>query len=490
MTTLKPKTIQQVLAEQTKVVSPNVAPTSTTPIDTKAANQAQLEANKAKAAEREAIRQATSGFMSDFDTLTGNLVSDVKAVESWNPNAPISSTLSSASWAKTVGWLASVVSKDGRNTSAPVKNPVVTPAPKNPTINPKVQVWKLVSDFNNALTKSKGNKDSYYSWINYTSLSDKEKNVADRLFDTQTKKKWMVEPKKDIYDTYAESLESGIDATKAQYETDKKAQLDAEAAAKAEYDKFTTDTTNEIDSAFNTFQSEQNELLKNYESNRLNQVQWDLRRALLARGVDISKVPPEQLIALSGSVGAQAFSDISGAKERATTAIENARQNRLAKVQQLRQNKMLNDSQYNRQVATINSTANQAKNNLDLKFAETVFWIKTAQETKKETTETNTAQAIMNTAQALGVTGSQFGVVNKFLKSAKSTPEALQAMFAELQNPNSALYTILQSNESAAAKQQAFKNQIDLLEAQAKLKSASRSGGTGTIQNAYSQDNQ
>lgn len=82
MTTLKPKTIQQVLAEQTKVVSPNVAPTSTTPIDTKAANQAQLEANKAKAAERETIRQATSGFMSDFDTLTGNLVSDVKAVES------------------------------------------------------------------------------------------------------------------------------------------------------------------------------------------------------------------------------------------------------------------------------------------------------------------------------------------------------------------------------------------------------------------------
>jgi len=83
----------------------------------------------------------------------------------------------------------------------------------------------------------------------------------------------MVEPEKDIYDTYSESLKSGIDATKAQYETDRNAQLEAEAAAKAEYDKFTTDTTNEIDSAFNMFQSEQNELLKNYESNRLNQVQ-------------------------------------------------------------------------------------------------------------------------------------------------------------------------------------------------------------------------
>lgn len=495
MTTLKPKTIQQVLAEQTKAVSPNVAPTS---IDTKAANQAQLEANKAKAAQREANKAPNTGVVSHtidlpepvyYETSTAELWPDWKMVVKWK-SASYTDGVTTRYWQDAANAIASVVSKDGRNTSAPVKNPVVAPTPKISTINPKVQVWKLVSDFNNALTKSKGNKDSYYSWINYTSLSDKEKNVADRLFDTQTKKKWMVEPEKDIYDTYAESLESGIDATKAQYEADRKAQLEAEAAAKAEYDQFTTDTTNEIDSAFNTFQSEQNELLKNYESNRLNQVQGDLRRALLARGVDISKVPPEQLIALSGSVGAQAFSDISGAKERATTAIENARQNRLAKVQQLRQNKMLNDSQYNRQVATINSTANQAKNNLDLKFAETVFWIKTAQETKKETTETNTAQAIMNTAQSLGVTGSQFGVVNKFLKSAKSTPEAIQAMFAELQNPNSELYTILQSNESAAAKQQAFKNQIDLLEAQAKLRSASRSGGTGTIQNAYSQDNQ
>jgi len=61
MTTLKPKTIQQVLAEQTKAVSPNVAPTS---IDTKAANQAQLEANKAKAAQREANKAPNTGVVS------------------------------------------------------------------------------------------------------------------------------------------------------------------------------------------------------------------------------------------------------------------------------------------------------------------------------------------------------------------------------------------------------------------------------------------
>lgn len=80
ITTFDPKKkLQDIIAQQNAVTTP---PATMTPEERKAANQAQLEANKAKAAEREAIRQATSGFMSDFDTLTGNLVSDVKAVES------------------------------------------------------------------------------------------------------------------------------------------------------------------------------------------------------------------------------------------------------------------------------------------------------------------------------------------------------------------------------------------------------------------------
>lgn len=56
-TPLKVKTIQEVLAEQNKVVTPTATPA---PISspTKSINQAQLEANKAKAAEREAARQS------------------------------------------------------------------------------------------------------------------------------------------------------------------------------------------------------------------------------------------------------------------------------------------------------------------------------------------------------------------------------------------------------------------------------------------------
>lgn len=56
ITPIKPKTLQEVLAEQTKVITPSATPVATSP--TKATNQAILEANKAKAAEREANKQS------------------------------------------------------------------------------------------------------------------------------------------------------------------------------------------------------------------------------------------------------------------------------------------------------------------------------------------------------------------------------------------------------------------------------------------------
>ncbi len=466
-TPLKPKTLQEVLAEQNKVVTPTATPSPTASI-----NQAQLEANKAKAAQREAARNPK-----ELDW--GWFWSGVTQQE-WD--------YMSMGTAGTQYWVSSyqdytnkygnLYDTSGRlKASTPTINNIKAPeVPKIDTLSsPKVQTGKLVSDFNSTLKTTGSDKDAYYAGINYVWLSEEDKKRADTLFDMRQKAKTDKVNKMDVYDKYSSDIKTATDAMKTQYDADKKAMEDA---AKKEKETMISDYdtgTSEYESAFTTFETEQNALLNNYESNRLNQVQWDLRRALLSRGVDISKVPPEQLIALSGDIGAKAFSDISGAKERATAAIENARQNKLAKVRELKSKKAMTEAQYNKTLADINSTANQAKNNLDLKFAETVFWINTAKDLKKETTQTNTAQAIMNTAQSLGVSGSQFGVVNKFIQSAKSTPEALQAMFAELSNPDSALYTILQSNESAAAKQQAFKNEIDLLEAQAKLKSASRS---------------
>ena len=78
-TPLKPKTLQEVLAEQNKVVTPTATPSPTTSI-----NQAQLEANKTKAAEREAARQATPTIQQSWITNPTVLKPVDKNTEEWS----------------------------------------------------------------------------------------------------------------------------------------------------------------------------------------------------------------------------------------------------------------------------------------------------------------------------------------------------------------------------------------------------------------------
>jgi hypothetical protein len=61
-----------------------------------------------------------------------------------------------------------------------------------------------------------------------------------------------------------------------------------------------------------------------------------MRAKLLARGVDISKIPQEQLIALSDDVGAKAFEDIYSNKQNTLTALSNKQENLTSKLNDLR----------------------------------------------------------------------------------------------------------------------------------------------------------
>lgn len=52
-----------------------------------------------------------------------------------------------------------------------------------------------------------------------------------------------------------------------------------------------------------------------FESNRLNQVRSAILQKLAAKGVNIADIPADQLLALSGEVGVQAFKDVYDKKE-------------------------------------------------------------------------------------------------------------------------------------------------------------------------------
>ena len=480
------------------------------------------------------------------------------------------------------------------------------PVIRDANIN-RVQVWKLVSNFKDALSTSKWDKSSYRNSINYDSLSPYDKEVADRLFNltpvkppavvkpavatapniatnwytadspfrwgpsgkvvsvvwytdnpdwTTTNKlsdwttsiirytkntDWSLTPKEvtdrtwlraptgvlpdnsvkairaanpwmTVADARAESLKrrtSNVpgttptdplnyqdqyqkdvtdltDTIKTQAEQDAAEQIRVADENKRLANDFATEQEQTYNGALATFESDQKNLLKEYEGNRLNQVQGDLRQVLISRGVDISKVTPEQLIALSGTVGANAFGDISAAKTKATNAIDQARQTALAKISQLKANKVLNDTQYNTAIADINSKTAAQKNNLDLKLAELKFGINTNKAAETKTDQQNAVQNILSTAQAIGVTGSQLGIVQKFIANAKTTPDALNAFLTELQNQDSSLYTTIKSKETAAQKQAQFEAQLkqyeaetDRIKAEASMTSANRPRSSG-----------
>jgi len=442
--------------------------------------------------------------------------------------------------ASTITWRAGPVKIDTPVT--PTIKPWITPA-----VSQRVQVGKLVSDFKVWLGASGWDRVKYNNSINYDSLSPNAKVVADRLFDSKKKddeptpvapvntRAWLkvvtptipadsvagiraanpgmsivaarAEAEKrrlskigsggtttpvvpsDKDTTYLDETKAVIDTIKSQAEIDKQAQLDAAEENKRIAAEYNNSMITEHQDALTSFENEQNALVAQYEGNRLNQVQWDLRRLLLERGVDISKVTPEQLIALSGSVGVNAFNDISAAKEKAKASVETARQNALAKISQLKANNVLNESQYNTAVADINSKSATANNNLDLKFAEMKFGVATNKEATQKADALATSTNILSTAQALGVTGTQMGLVQSFIANAKntSTPEALARFLAELQNQNSPLYITLKSNEDAASKKAQFdaalkqyEAETDRIKADAAVTSANRPRSSGS----------
>ena len=496
MATLKPKSIQDVLA-----TSPQAVPTMTPVSSTKAQNQAQLELNKQKAAAKQDIRNlqnqpatwmTTSWYVMD-ERDSGNwyinkwvqyqAVDQAGNISIWKDKWTAEAGLNQYGWvASTDIWVNPLAYAKSTKPSSSVStgNKLQTFWDLNDTKTPKTNVGRITSDALGALRDSKWDRASFDTSINYAGLTDEEKKKADMLFNnfSTSLKKQEEKRMKDPTYAYTKTLTEWEKATLEQNKKDTKEELEAKKQSKEKLDTFVSSENAIEENAFNTFETTQNDLLRNYEGNRLNQVQGNLRRALLNRWVDVSKIPQEQLIALSGEIGAQAFSDISAAKERAVNAIETARQNKIAKVRQLNAQKVLSDQQYEEAVADINSKSAALDTNTKLKFAETVFWLQTTKEAQDKTEKQNAVQNALSTAQALWVKGSQFGVVSDYLNKATSA-DAINTMVSSLNDPASPLYTILKSNEDAASKAAQFENQIKLMEAQAKLISASKSDSSG-----------
>ena len=234
----------------------------------------------------------------------------------------------------------------------------------------------------------------------------------------------------------------------ANLEADQKTLSDTLTANKLASDNYYADIEKEANDFQANYEKEQNDLFNGYESSRLNNVRGQIYQTLAARGVDISKIPPEQLIALSGQVGVAAFNDIYQAKERTKNNILNAAKAKLEKLQSLKREKLLNDSQYNERVQSVISTAKNNRANIDKTFANSLLGLKETSLAKSMETQTNISNTLSNVGNALKLNPDQVGLLAKFNNFAGTPAELSQAITKEASDKNSPLYKALAENKA------------------------------------------
>ena len=373
------------------------------------------------------------------------------------------------------------------NTIKPVTTPVTTPRTStatSDTINgvKKTYVPRLnIKSFTDSLRKSRSRAE-YNAGINYDELDEQAKKVADRYYERAAEQDKLLPPK-DMYEERMDVETEEAKKTRETLEKQKEEMTAAEQAALAQENMFidtqTADVTNERD----TFIAEQEKLAADTETNRLNQVRGNIMQVLAARGVDISKLSPEQIVALSGEQGAKAFMDITDVREQTKANIKQARDTALARLNDLRQRKAISTSAYERNVANINSQADTAQLNADRNASAQIFALTQTKTEQGRTDATQRANAVTNIASMLGLSGSQIAPVLNLVNTKGTGPEQLVEIARMIANPESPLRKSLDANMSAAqqaALQQQLLDQYKAETARISANKTSSSSGSKT----------
>jgi hypothetical protein len=196
-----------------------------------------------------------------------------------------------------------------------------------------------------------------------SSTTDEEKN----------KGKSILQQQQELLDQ--KDAQSKIDKEKdiARITQDENTLLATKQKNKEVTDKYFSDIEAQENDYFNQYEAEQNKLLSEGEGTQLNQVRSQIYQALAARGVDISKMPPEQLIALSGDIGTKAFSNIYQMKENVKNRILEKSREKLNRLNDLKSKKTINENEYNEAVQSVNSAANLQRSDVDKQFAQAIL---------------------------------------------------------------------------------------------------------------------
>lgn len=211
-------------------------------------------------------------------------------------------------------------------------------------------------------------------------------------------------------------------------------------------DKGNVDTTNKDGLAYKieqsklNYETQKNTLLWEYSSARLRKVQSQMRQLLTSRGIDITKIPPEQLIQLSGEVWNVAFNDIFTAKEKTVTDILQNWAQAEDKVNALRERWVISQNDLRIATETLRSKVLWDINTINRQFANDLFGIRDKKNDDIQSRKSAAINAITKFGEQIGLTGNRLWAITSYMNNFSNPTDALLAMTQDLANPNSTIY--------------------------------------------------
>jgi hypothetical protein len=218
-----------------------------------------------------------------------------------------------------------------------------------------------------------------------------------------------------------------------------------------------------------------NDLLKSYEWTRLNQVQWQIRSMLASRWIDVSAIPVEQLIALSGQIWANAFTDVYNAKEKTINEIEINKKDAENQINMLREKWVISTNEANANIEMLRAKTTADINAINKQFANDVFGIVEKSKTDKESKMAALINSVTQLWASLGLTWSALASLTTYINKYWDATSALTAMINDLNNPSSDLRKKVLSSEEAARLSAEFEASLKEREVAAKEQTSAAS---------------
>ena len=221
----------------------------------------------------------------------------------------------------------------------------------------------------------------------------------------------------------------------------------------------------QIDKRKKDFDELKNKEFSKLKSLKYQSIWWQIRAAAASRWVDLSKVPFEQIVALSDQVWQSKITEVYNAKEKMINDIQTYSDNAENQINLLREKWLVSTNEANKNIETLRQSAEAQKLTINKEYVNSMLWLAEWKLNDTETKKASTLNSITTLWTSLWLSGTSLWLLNSYIWKYKTPQEAYQAIFKDLSNTSSELYKSLKTQEQAAIAQQAFKNQLEELKA-------------------------